>query len=342
MGLYQLLFLDRIPPHAAVYETVEMCKRMGKSQWARFANAVLRNSLRNKKKVRVFPDGLAPACSFSHPRWLVDRWTRRLGSDMTREILSWNNRTPLHYARIRANREFVLNELGPDFAESALEFGADAAHIFSVSKALASESFRQGLIYLMEPWSMKVARHLPVQDGWHVLDMCAAPGGKSIALADAADVRITAVDSSSDRTELLKQNLSRCKVTNVRTVVMDSRESPKRFGPDKFDAVLLDAPCSSLGVIQRHPEIRWRVREEGIATLATLQAELLAAAIECVKPGGCLLYAVCTFTLEETENIIRQALSEHSNLVCEKTETDLPGEHNTDGGFYALLRKSRS
>jgi 16S rRNA (cytosine967-C5)-methyltransferase len=170
--------------------------------------------------------------------------------------------------------------------------------------------------------------------------MCAAPGGKAILTSCLEDVEITAMDNSSRRIEKLKENLKRCKIKNVSSVVGDGRDSVKIFGKEQFDAVMLDAPCSSLGVIQRHPEIRWRVTNESFASIQILQKQLLSAAVEVIKPGGYILYSVCTFTDEETEEVVDIFLSENKNMTCIKKELTLPGEKNMCGGFFALMKKN--
>jgi 16S rRNA (cytosine967-C5)-methyltransferase len=341
-ALYQLILLDRITDYAVVNEAVTISKYIRKPAWAGFINGILRAYLRDApKRPRTLPDNLPSAIRYSHPAWLVKRWNTSFGEEETEKILAWNNRQPEQYARARNGSEAVAGELGEELVHPAPEFGTDALRILKTSEVIKSRTFEEGKLYLMQPWSMMVARQLPLENGWQVLDMCAAPGGKSIALADRADIHITAADISEARIPRMKENFVRCRVADKITVlVLDGRNSEKAFGSDFFDAVLIDAPCSNLGVIQRNPEVRWRIRPENITELSALQRELLASAVRVVKPGGYVLYAVCTITPEETEQAVNTVLREIPGLECIGSSRNLPGEGTIDGGFRALIRKT--
>jgi len=208
-------------------------------------------------------------------------------------------------------------------------------------EVINSKSFKQGDLYVMQPWSARVAGNLPVQPGGRVLDLCAAPGGKTIALADRAALAIDAVEIDARRAESLRDNLRRCGVTCATVHVMDALTAATNLGAARYDAVLLDAPCSNLGVIQRHPEVRWRVRYEDVTTLAVTQAQLLRTASACVRPGGHILYAVCTMSLEETHECVQSFLQHQTGFTLCKEELSYPGQFDTDGGYWALLRRAQ-
>ncbi len=337
-ALYQLVFLDKVARYAAVNEAVSLCKKIKKTSWSGFVNGILRNFLR--EDFRDFSSINNPSIKFSNPEWLTDKWQKLFGKEKTEEILKWNNSVPETFALIIKNPEFVLEEAHAEFAEIASKFGKDILKIKNIAKALNSESFKNGFLYFMDPWSVKVSRQLPLKKDWKILDMCAAPGGKSIAVAARETVNIVAADNSKSRVKVLKDNLKRCRLNNIETKTVDSLESSKIFGQESFDVVLLDAPCSSVGVIRRHPEIRWKVSPESFNEQSNLQKSFLKEAVNCIKPGGFVLYSVCSFMPEENETVIECVISDI--IKCIRQERDLPGENNTDGGFFALLQKLSS
>ena len=338
LSFYQLLFLDKIPDHAIVNEAVNLCKQENEIGWSKFVNGILRSALRDnvkEKKLRKTSD----TTTYSHPSWLINNWRKKFGNEKTIEILKWNNKKPEQYAVILRNFDDVINELVPFAGDLAEDIGTKVLKIKNFKILFSSDSFKNGDIYLMTPWSISIPNQLPLRSNMEILDMCAAPGGKAILTSCLGNVKVTAMDNSSRRIEKLKENLIRCGIKNIDTIVGDGRDSSKIFGSQKFDAVLLDAPCSSLGVIQRHPEIRWRVTNESFTSIQILQKQLLDAAIKVTKSGGYILYSVCTFSEEETEDVIDLILSENKDISCVKKELNLPGEKNMCGGFFALLKK---
>ena len=338
ISFYQLLFLDKIPDHATVNEAVNLCKQENKIGWSKFVNGILRSALRDNVKEKTLRK-ISSTTTYSHPSWLIKKWKDDFGEEKSIEILKWNNKIPNQHAVILRNFDEIINELVPSAGDLAEEIGTKVLKIKNFKNLFRSDSFKNGDIYLMTPWSILITQQLPLQPDLKILDMCTAPGGKAILTSCMEDVEIKALDNSSRRIEKLKENLIRCRIENVCPVVGDGRDSSKIFGKEKFDAVLIDAPCSSLGVIQRHPEIRWRVTNESFVSIQILQKQLLDAAMEVTKPGGRILYSVCTFTNEETEEVINSFLSENKNMTCLKKELNLPGEKNMCGGFFALLEK---
>jgi 16S rRNA (cytosine967-C5)-methyltransferase len=340
MGLYQILFLDRVTPYAAVNESVLLCRNLRHQGWMAFANGVLRHVVR----ARSAPGFARPvyedlAVEFSHPEWLIGEYRRAFGPEHVREILKWNNKIPQRYARARGDVAALVREVGCGIIEPAPGVGPAMVHVHDMAALIATPAFTAGKFYIMQPWSVHTVAQLPVQDGWNILDMCAAPGGKSLALADAARVQVTALDISPTRIKVIEENARRCQVSTITTRVLDARACATAFEGRQFDAVLLDAPCSNLGVIQRHPEIRWRVQPEMLPAQAACQYELLQSGWQCVKPGGLLLYAVCTVSEQETIDIIERATRALPDLQLQKTELVYPGQRGTDGGFWALFRR---
>jgi len=255
------------------------------------------------------------------------------------DILTWNNSRCVQYARVRRALPEVLRELGPS-AEHASAFGPDVLRLLDTSAVVMSHAFARGDLYIMQPWSQRVASMVPLRAGWRVLDMCAAPGGKTIAVADRDAAHITALELDAQRAEILRANLRRCRLSSIAVRVMDARLAAAEFGPATFDVVLVDAPCSNLGVIQRHPEVRWRVQPDDLPRLAAAQQMLLCAARQCVRPGGFIIYAVCTVAADETDAVIRSTLQASPDLRLQTRELTLPGDGMCDGGYWALLQRT--
>ena len=339
MAAYQLLFLDRVGRHAAVHQAVELCKNVA-PRAAAFVNAVLRALLRLSDSAAhgAIPVPNELAIRFSHPTWIVALYQARFG-DACPAVLAWNNAKRQHFARVRRNPAAVMAELGPAVVPVE-KFGSNFLQMLETFEVINSRSFKQGDLYVMQPWSDRVAGALPVQPGGRILDMCAAPGGKTIALADRAALRIDALEVDPQRADSLRDNLRRCGVTCATVHVMDAAAAATNLGRACYDAVLLDAPCSNLGVVQRHPEVRWRVRYEDVTILAATQAQLLQTAAACVRPGGHILYAVCTMSQEETHECIQSFLRHHAGFTLCKEELSHPGQFDTDGGYWALLRRA--
>jgi 16S rRNA (cytosine967-C5)-methyltransferase len=339
MAAYQLLFLDRVGRHAAVHQAVELCKH-GAPRAAAFVNAVLRALLRQGDGSPSAPVPLPNelAVRFSHPAWIVALYQDRCGAACP-AVLAWNNAKRRHFARIRRHPAAVLAELGPA-AVQIEKFGSDFIQILETYEVINSISFKQGDLYVMQPWSARVAGALPVLPGARLLDMCAAPGGKTIALADRAALAIDALEVDARRADSLRDNLRRCGVADATVHLMDAAAAAANLGPARYDAVLLDAPCSNLGVVQRHPEVRWRVHYEDVTALAATQAQLLQTAAACVRPGGHVLYAVCTLSREETHECVQSFLRHQPGFCLCKEELSYPGQFDTDGGYWALLRRA--
>ncbi|MCX7847153.1 MAG: methyltransferase domain-containing protein [bacterium] len=332
LAAYQLAFLQRVPAHAAANETVEICRHAGHVAWVGYANAVIRTFARLRAERSVREPADLPT-RYSHPAWIVQCYADVFGAEQLEAVLQWNNTVPSHYARVRGNRDEILASLPAGAAEPALAFGPDILRVHDTTAVLHSAAFREGKLYLMQPWSVLTARQLGVRPGWRVLDMCAAPGGKTIILADDG-AHVVALDNSEHRLRALTDNVRRCHATNVDIRLLDALEALEVFGPRSFDAVLLDAPCANLGVIQRHPEIRWRLTPDEPSRLARHQRLLLDIALRVVKVGGPVLYAVCSVAPAETTNVV----AEISDAVCEHQALVRPGERGLDGGYSALLR----
>jgi 16S rRNA (cytosine967-C5)-methyltransferase len=312
LGLYQLLFLQGIAPHAAVSEAVELAKP---SPGHRVVNAVLRRVLREGVELPADDTPAGAAVRHSHPEWLVRMWWDMLGADETRALLAADNH-PAELA-LRVNTlvaETVdLGVTDPELPEARIIDGP--------FDAFASPLWASGASMPQSRASMRVARMLDPQPGERVLDLCAAPGGKTTHLAalmgDSGE--IVAVEHHAGRARALEATCARMRASIVRVVTADARQPLD----GTFDRVLLDPPCSGLGTLRSHPDLRWRATPEGITRLAALQDELLAAARRALAPGGALVYSVCTISPQEE----RMAGSRQVRL--------LPHRDGTDGFYIA-------
>jgi 16S rRNA (cytosine967-C5)-methyltransferase len=319
LGLYQLLFLSRVPARAAVNDSVALTKLSGKASAAALVNAVLRRCSRD----RLDPAGLSrlvPAdlpreerlgILYSHPDWLVRRWLARFGEPATIALLDGNNRPApaaciVHPGADRSRVTATLEAAGFSVEPGRLLRQALVAQGGNLAD---TEPFRRGWISIQDEASQAVALLLAVAPGARVLDLCAAPGGKTAILARAAGAagRVVSADRHAHRLRGLAEQLSRLSLENVSLVALDGVEHLP-FGIE-FDRVLVDAPCSGTGTLARNPEIRWRLRPEDLPGLAEKQLRLTTRAAERLAPGGRLVYATCSLEREENEQVVTALLA---------------------------------
>jgi 16S rRNA (cytosine967-C5)-methyltransferase len=343
LALYQLRQLDRIPPRAAIHESVELVKRARKHSAAPFANAVLRKLAANSPlaygstSLEETASAESLARAFAHPAWLVERWVRGYGLAATRQICEYDQSVPETAIRLRdAAAETELRAEGIDLASGALLASARRVQAANISKTCA---FRSGSAVIQDEASQLVAAL--VGSGSRILDCCAAPGGKTLAMADHnPEAKITAVELHPHRARLL-QKLLRAKEPssgsarnnvneNARTragsnqidvLNADLRSLPLR---GQFDRVLADVPCSGTGTLARNPEIKWRLQPSDLEDLRVRQLAILRSALTQVAPGGRLVYSTCSLEKEENEDVVGEALAENNTfrLLDIRTELD--------------------
>jgi 16S rRNA (cytosine967-C5)-methyltransferase len=346
LGAYQLHRLTRVPAHAAVSTSVELAREAGGEGAARYVNQALR-------RLAATESAAGEAVS-SHPDWLVARWQERFGPEETSRLVEWNDRKPplvLQPVKWEATRlRDALTEAGYVVAGAPFETGLVVARSpNTLHSPLLTQlpGYAEGAFIVQDPAQALVARFAAVPSGIAVYDACAAPGGKSVALARGG-ARVTAGEARSTRLPRLWDTLRRTGVA-VRVVAADLLSAP--FGRGSWDAVLLDAPCSATGTIARHPDARWRLRSEAIARLAHRQALLLEAAAELVRPGGILVYATCSLEREENEDQVDGFLARRGDYRRAPRDGAVPAElvaatgdlrtlpmrHGIDGVYAARL-----
>lgn len=349
LGLYQIFWLDRIPDHAAVHETVEQAKRGGYGAQAGFINAVLRGYLREADETRRLLAELKtsqPALGYSHPDWLVTRWQKQFGPEATTQLLESNNTPPKTYARINSLRTDAAKlieawrEEGVDYDFVTRDWtGENLTFELKSHPPLATlESFRKGWFYIQDPSTLLAVRELRPQTGESILDLCAAPGGKATFIAQLMknEGRIVAHDNVPDRLKLIQENITRLGVTNVEvTSALDPR-------PSTFDRILVDAPCSNTGVLRRRVDLRWRIQPDEITRLRATQLDLLQKSAARLKPGGTLVYSTCSLEPEENSELVQQFLSTQPGFKLEREQQLLPFADGVDGAYVARLAKGIS
>ena len=374
LGLYQIFCLDKIPPHAAVHETVELAKQSGLGQQAGFVNALLRGYLREfdeTKKLLAELKASDPAVGFSHPPWLVERWQKHFGVEKTAQLLEWNNTPPKTFARvntlkfrrdefhesqasgdksgIRIARPSELNDAGhllEKWREENVEYDfvrrdwLEENLVFELKShppLVSLASFRDGWFYLQDPGTLLAPRELGAQPGETILDLCAAPGGKTTFIAQQMNNtgKIVACDISEERLKLVRGNCQRLGVTCVETI----SNSQLAIRNSQFDRILLDAPCSNTGVLRRRVDLRWRISPEEISRLQKAQLDLLQLAATKLKSGGVLIYSTCSLEPEENSEVVKEFLREHENFQLESERELLPFTDKVDGAYVVRLKK---
>ncbi len=347
LGLYQLFWLNRIPDHAAVFETVELAREMVGEGVAAFVNAVLRGFLREYEATRAALEALKrsdPATGWSHPAWLIRAWTQRWGADAVQRLLEWNNSAAPTYVRINTLQTRVEKVIEKwRMTENVdYDFGrwdwVPENTVFKLKQHPSLErleTFRKGAFYVQDPSTLLAVKLLDPQAGDRVLDACAAPGGKTTYIAQVLedDGEIVAEDISSTRLEQVRENCRRLAVVSVETRLTSSTLAAL----PEFDRALVDAPCSNTGVLRRRLDARWRTRPEDLRQLATQQLELLTRAAGRIRPGGTLVYSTCSIEPEENSAVVEQFLAARPDYRLVSQRMLLPHQDGVDGAFAARL-----
>jgi len=369
LGAYQLCLLSQIPPHAAIFETVELATLHGEPKAKAFLNGVLRSLSRllttdeettaaadalplsagrfRRLTQAVFPDPISQPLDYladahSLPRWLTTRWLERYGVEETTRLAFWfagPAPTYLRVNRLKCARTMLLGKLLQ--AEVEAEPGRHPQSIRLLESASIRDlpGFEDGLFVVQDDSAMHVAAALDPQPGWSVLDLCAGPGGKTTHLAELMNNQgqVVACDIADSRLQPIRDTAQRLDLSNVQTQVVSAANDDAPTGP--FDAALVDVPCSNTGVLGRRPEARWRLKPSDIAHLVGLQTSLLNRAIARVKPGGVIVYSTCSIEPEENRGVIDDVLAQHPEVSLEAESAEVPGPSG-DGAYWARLRNN--
>ena len=356
-SLYQLLYMDRIPDYAAIHEAVALAILKGGPYWARKINAILRSFQRDRHRITL-PDRTSQpmefiAVQYSHPEWMVARWIKRWGIEETISLCEANNTHP--HLSLRVNRlkttvaelqnllsQFNVPTTPSPFSENFLQ----AERLPDLSQF---EPFQQGLFSIQDVSAGLACELLTPQPGEKIIDLCAAPGGKTTYIAELIGDQgnVFAVDRNLSRLRLIRHHLSRLGCRSIHLVQADGAQ----FSCQNADRVIVDAPCSGLGVLAKRVDLRWKRRPEQIEELSHLQLQLLINASKLVKRGGVLVYCTCTIEPEENEEVVQKFLQQHkqfrldaaSNYVSREVTTSegfvctYPHRHGIDGSFAVRL-----
>jgi 16S rRNA (cytosine967-C5)-methyltransferase len=359
VALYQILFLSKIPHAAAVNEAVEFVKKIRGQKAANLVNAVLRNIIRNLNKLPTPDHETDPvqylSIMYSHPSWIVKRWVDRYGLYETEQLLSANNERPTIV--VRANTlKTTADELVKLFEERNIrntrsKYLENFIKVGHLSGIYNLDLFEKGYFSVQDESSGLVVKLLDPKPGETVIDLCSAPGGKTTFIGELMknQGKIIAVDKYEHRLNLVKQSCERLGVENVEFIPKDVLE----VDVEPADKVLVDAPCSGLGVIQKKPDIKWQRELSDIRNLAKTQIELLEKASKLVKNGGVIVYSTCTIEPEENIEVVKEFLSRHPEFKIDDARNYLPSDivngegcmetyphkHDMDGGFAVRLIK---
>lgn len=359
VALYQLMFLERIPHHAAVNEAVEFVKRLRGDRYAGVVNGVLRNIVRHLHEIR-YPDrneALAHHLSVvhSHPIWMVKRWLERYGEEQTEKLLIANNQKPPLTIRINKIKiqpaEFItmLEKEGIEFIPSAY---LDYYVILQGAGNLAQlDLFRKGYFSIQDESAGLVGKLLDPQPHERIIDLCSGPGGKSMHLAEMMNNtgEVISVEKYPSRASLVESAAERLGLTNIKIIAEDATQ----FDTAIADRVLVDVPCSGLGVLRKKPDIKLKREASDIQKLTEVQYRLLEKAASLTKPGGVLVYSTCTIEPEENEAIVQRFLESKKHFTLDdpssfvsksfvtprRTVETYPHLHNMDGSFAARLKR---
>ncbi len=353
-GIYQLMYL-KTPAYAAVSETVAASKQMKKPWAAKLLNKTLRQFAKNPEQV-IDESSHGESTEYAHPVWLVKR-IKQAYSDHWSEILSANNVEAPMFLRVnvtKTSRDDYLKLLTDAEIEAEAVSACDST--IRLAKPVAVEKlpdFDRGFVYVQDMSGQLVADLLDLEANAHVLDTCSAPGSKSTHIIECEpSVRLTAVDNQANRLPLIKQNIERLGLPHdhLHMVLADVCHTDQWWQGEKFDRILVDAPCSATGVIRRHPDIKWLRKDEDIDQLVQQQARILDKVWELLKPGGLLVYTTCSILPDENQQQVKRFLNQHKDAKLESFELPigsaaepgwqvLPSAGGSDGFYYCKLRK---
>ncbi|MDD2446566.1 MAG: 16S rRNA (cytosine(967)-C(5))-methyltransferase RsmB [Tissierellia bacterium] len=364
LGIYQLIFMDRVPTSAAVNESVNLAKKYGHKGSIGFVNGVLRNisrNIENFSKIEVKDKIKFLSIKYSHPEFLVKRFIKEFGFKFTEELLMANNATPKLNIRVntlKTSKKDLINKLeNKGYVVFEGKYANDSLIIDNPSRITSIVEFKEGFFTIQDESSTLVGQILAPKEGSNVIDVCSAPGGKTTHIAQIMNNKgkILARDLYEHKTKLIDENKKRLEIDIIETEVFDAIVLDDNL-IGKFDYCLVDAPCSGFGLIRRKPEIKWNRTEQDINKLANMQKQILEVSKNYVKKNGTLLYSTCTILDEENIDIIDNFIESNPEYKLVSIENEMcnskkistlkdgymklyPSVHNTDGFFIAKMIK---
>ena len=363
MTLYQMLFLDSVPEHAAISEAVKIAKKRGGQFNGKLVNAILREMTRTPLPSldTIKDEAERLAVETSHPLWLIKLWSKQFGWEKTIQMARANNErvnVTIRVNGVRGTREELKQKLEPEGI--TCEYGnlSQDALVILKGNVIKTKAFEQGWFYVQDESSMLVARALKPKHHSKVLDTCSAPGGKTTHVAELMRQTGTvyAHDVYEHKIKLIEDNVKRLGLTNVVATLQDATTLNERYESDSFDAVLVDAPCSGLGILRRHPEVKITKQPSDLDEIMMIQKKILNTVAPLVKVGGTLVYSTCTVNRKENDKMVEQFLAQHPEyeldptlvnrlpeVLHEQTKNGMvqlfPGDYQTDGFFIACLKR---
>ncbi|WP_233275757.1 16S rRNA (cytosine(967)-C(5))-methyltransferase RsmB [Salibacterium aidingense] len=362
LTVYQMEYLDRVPERAAVHEAVQIAKKKGHRGVSGLVNGVLRSIQREgiPSIDSRLPYLTSLALETSHPEWLLQEWTAAYGEVRTEAMARTNLEPPVltvRLNRLKTDKESLLRQLEQEGCSVKAGNISPEAVLITSGDIFQTSAFQDGLCTVQDESSMLVARLLDPKPGMNVLDACAAPGGKTTHAAELMNNEGTlqAYDLHEKKVRLIETQTERLGITNVQAAALDARKLTTKHEPRTFDRVLVDAPCSGLGVIRRKPEVKWQKEKEEISRLPQIQSAVLQEAAELVKTEGRLVYSTCTLRQQENEEIVNSFLENNPSFERDKSAcgclpemkdktsenqlTIFPQDFHSDGFFMAALKR---
>ncbi len=336
MATYELCFM-KTPSYAIIDEANELAKKKVNKRYASFVNGVLRNVDRNEALIEEADPIKHLAIETSHPEWLLRMWNKQYGEEIMRKIAYADNEKPRNvarYNRLKTTKEELKKAY--DFKDGLLS--EDALYLDGGNLAALKE-YQEGKISIQDESSQMVAIVADPKEGDHILDVCAAPGSKSMHMAERMHNQghIIAHDLHESRVDLMREGAARLGISNIEFKVFDSTKCHEEYTAESFDIVVVDAPCSGLGVLGRKPDIRLQNKSDSMDEIIKIQHDILESVSELVKVNGKLIYSTCSLNKKENDRQVEEFVAKHENYKLDMMKTIFPYEYHSDGFFIARL-----
>jgi len=341
MSVYQMVYLDKVPAHAIINEAVEIAKQRGHQGIASFVNGVLRNIQRKglRKTSEITDEVERLSIETSHPKWLVERWISHYGFQVTKEMCEANlsrKQLTVRVQPLRISREEAMEKLDEQGLQTKASDFSSQGIIIEQGNVLQTDLFLDGYLTVQDQSSMLATEMLDVESGMHVLDACSAPGGKVTHIAEKMndEGKVNAYDLHKKKINLVKDKATTLKLSIIDAKNGDARKLQELHEDETFDRILIDAPCSGLGVIRNKPDVKYNKEVKDIQRLATIQLDIITKVAPLLKKGGLLIYSTCTVDVEENEEVVKKFLQSNQNFSVDQNFSEaLPPIIKQDGNM---------